>query len=1059
MTKHTHRIVSLSSLLLAPLLALGCGQGGGDDLVSLHQAATIQVPDDYASIQAAVDAAADGDRIEVAPGNYEEDVVVYGKAVELIGDAAQRPRLFGSLYFSSADFSVLRRFEVVGPGGFSSGVRAYASSITIEAVQVSNHDTGLSFAVAGTGDTRIARVVATGCGRGFVIENGAAVELANCLALFNSEDGVRVTASASATVVHCDAVGNGAYQSGDAGLSCAGVCQLYNNIAVNNDVGLSCSGDCDADHNLVWGNWLNYGAGANAGPNDLSTDPRFSNPAEYDFHLQETSPAIDAGGAPSAAADFDGVPRPQAEAVDIGAYEYRLLASELTLAINEVMANPLDEATGEFVELYNYGDAAVDAAGLIVWDGDNTDALAGYQGGSTSIPAGGYALVLDPDYADEYSIDAGVRLLTVGDTAIGNGLSTSDPISLWEPNGVTPIDRFSFPSNPGNGVSIEKVSIEEGDVLSNWKSSPCSASPGAENCASQPGNVAREVLIAVNEVMANPLDEATGEFVELYNFGDESVDLAGFVLSDGDSTDALVGFDGGGTVLLPGDYALIVDPDYAGQYDVPGSTLLLTAESSATLGNGLSVSDPISLLDASGQSVVDAFSRPFDPGNGVSIEKVDATVGDVPANWVTSTCAGGSSPGAVNCAAGGTPVAGDTIAITEVMANALDEDSGEYVELYNYGQDAVDVLGWHIDDGDAVDTIEGLAGGTTIIPAGGWALVLDREYAEDYNLPGGVVLLTTDDTTIGSGLATTDALTLRSAVGSAVVDAMSFPFNPGNGISVEKVDLVVGDVPQNWVASPCNHSPGEINCAMGGGSEAELSATFIVLSEVMANPLDEASGEYLELFNAGANAVDVGGWVVSDGDSTDTILGNGGGTSIQPGQYAVVQDPDYAGDYVIPAEALLLTVGSGTLGNSLSTNDPITLYEGDGTTVVDTFSFPTNPGNGVAMEKRTLTGGDEQTNWAASTCRTPNADNDYASPGARNCADWGNGLTGDQVVGEPCPYGAVDCLSGLCLVDLYTLETYCSEACPGGSGCQGGFTCTVIEDIWGTGATEVCVRD
>ena len=60
--------------------------------------------------------------------------------------------------------------------------------------------------------------------------------------------------------------------------------------------------------------------------NNLTTDPLFVNSAQLDFHLGESSTAIDAGelviGAPDDFDDFDGNLRYQGSGYDIGAYEF-----------------------------------------------------------------------------------------------------------------------------------------------------------------------------------------------------------------------------------------------------------------------------------------------------------------------------------------------------------------------------------------------------------------------------------------------------------------------------------------------------------------------------------------------------------------------------------------------------------------------------------------------------------------------------------------------------------------------------------------------------------------
>jgi hypothetical protein len=51
------------------------------------QAATYRVPEDYPLIQAAIDAAAPGDIIQIGPGTYIENLVAAGKSLSLVGTA------------------------------------------------------------------------------------------------------------------------------------------------------------------------------------------------------------------------------------------------------------------------------------------------------------------------------------------------------------------------------------------------------------------------------------------------------------------------------------------------------------------------------------------------------------------------------------------------------------------------------------------------------------------------------------------------------------------------------------------------------------------------------------------------------------------------------------------------------------------------------------------------------------------------------------------------------------------------------------------------------------
>jgi parallel beta-helix repeat protein len=90
----------------------------------------------------------------------------------------------------------------------------------------------------------------------------------------------------------------------------------------------SSSSDSQVRNNIAWqntgGNLANSGVATAQSNNLVGVDPRFVNAGARDFRLQAGSPAIDTGTPVSAVTvDFDGVPRPQHAAYDIGAFEWQ----------------------------------------------------------------------------------------------------------------------------------------------------------------------------------------------------------------------------------------------------------------------------------------------------------------------------------------------------------------------------------------------------------------------------------------------------------------------------------------------------------------------------------------------------------------------------------------------------------------------------------------------------------------------------------------------------------------------------------------------------------------
>jgi hypothetical protein len=125
---------------------------------------------------------------------------------------------------------------------------------------------------------------------------------------------------------------NTLYDCGSRGTSAAGAIaratggvgiEMVNNLIVALSGESYFSGDTDASQ-ITGSNNLFFGAGAPpAGLTaSVTTDPKLASATTFDFHLTMGSSAIDQGIPTSAATDFDGNPRPQGKAFDVGAYEF-----------------------------------------------------------------------------------------------------------------------------------------------------------------------------------------------------------------------------------------------------------------------------------------------------------------------------------------------------------------------------------------------------------------------------------------------------------------------------------------------------------------------------------------------------------------------------------------------------------------------------------------------------------------------------------------------------------------------------------------------------------------
>ncbi|HIA12061.1 MAG TPA: T9SS type A sorting domain-containing protein [Flavobacteriales bacterium] len=87
---------------------------------------------------------------------------------------------------------------------------------------------------------------------------------------------------------------------------------------------------------ITYSDIQSYQAASGQDSSSVFSGPQFIDPNNYDFHLLQSSPAIDAGTDVGLSQDFDSIPVPQGIAADIGAFEY-----DVTIGIDDVYANDI----------------------------------------------------------------------------------------------------------------------------------------------------------------------------------------------------------------------------------------------------------------------------------------------------------------------------------------------------------------------------------------------------------------------------------------------------------------------------------------------------------------------------------------------------------------------------------------------------------------------------------------------------------------------------------------------------------------------------------------------
>lgn len=384
-------------------------------LAACSQAATLYVPSQYPTIQAAIDAAAATDTIVVAAGTYHESLSWGGKDLIIQGVGPDQSMIDPSIAnggpggrclttesLSSATriegFTFQNGSERNGGGMYNVGSSPTLTNCIFRSNTVDNYGGGMYNSASSPILIKCTFIGNAGYYRasGMYNENNSNPTLINCTLIGNGSSGYgggMFNVDSSPTLLNCTLWGNSAYYGG-------AMYNYYCRPTLTN---------C-----IVWGNpdVVNWGIfsvyySPNITYSDLqaypdgtgtfSADPLFVDPTHGDFHLQPGSPCINAGNnaalPASLTTDLDGNSRIAYGAVDLGVYEVQdsPLAADVTTQVQVTRGGfRKNLANGHYVQtvtLKNIGTSSLTGTLSLVLDNISSNASLTNQSAITYVLA------------------------------------------------------------------------------------------------------------------------------------------------------------------------------------------------------------------------------------------------------------------------------------------------------------------------------------------------------------------------------------------------------------------------------------------------------------------------------------------------------------------------------------------------------------------------------------------------------------------------------------------------------------------------------------------------